>query len=175
VEVAIAMVQSSHEEAKRSISVLRPEYLGKSDLIEALCEYANRIIDGRSIQVRSCIKGRAVNIPLPIADAMFRIGEEAISNAIRHAKPSSILISLAFEGQTAALNIEDDGGGFTNDRSQIGLGIRGMEKRAWDIGASLEISSSVGDGTNVRIVVTINSHRTISQRLETVLDFVAGA
>jgi signal transduction histidine kinase len=106
---------------------------------------------------------------------MFRIGEEAISNAIRHAKPSSILISLAFEGQTVGLTLGDDGCGFTNDRSQVGLGIRGMEKRASDIGASLEISSSVGDGTSVRIVVTINPHRTISQRLETVLDFVAGA
>jgi signal transduction histidine kinase len=175
VEVAIAMVHSSHEEAKRNISALRPEYLGKSDLIEALCEYANRIIDGRSIHVSSCTKGRTVNIPLYIADAMFRIGEEAISNAIRHAKPSSILISLVFEGHTVGLTLGDDGCGFTNDRNQVGLGIRGMEKRAWDIGALLEISSSVGDGTSVRIVVTINPHRTISQRLETVLDFVAGA
>jgi signal transduction histidine kinase len=175
VEVAIAMVHSSHEEAKRSISALRPEYLGKSDLIEALSEYATRIIDGRSIQVSSCVKGRALNMPLHIADAMFRIGEEAISNAIRHAKPSSILILLVFEGQTVDLALRDDGCGFTNDRSQVGLGIRGMEKRARDIGALLEMSSSAGDGTSVRIVVTINSHRTILQRLETVLDFVAGA
>jgi signal transduction histidine kinase len=175
VEVAIAMVHSSHEEAKRSISALRPEYLGKSDLIEALCEYANRIIDGSSVRVSSCIKGRSINIPLPIADGMFRIGEEAISNSIRHAKPSSILISLVFEGQTVSLTLKDDGCGFTNDRSHVGLGIRGMEKRARDIGALLEKSSSVGDGTSVRIVVNINSHRTISQRLEAVLDFVAGA
>jgi signal transduction histidine kinase len=175
VDVAIAMVHSSHEEAKRSISALRPEYLGKSDLIEALCEYANRIIDGSSVRVSSCIKGRAINIPLHVADAMFRIGEEAIGNSIRHAKPSSILISLAFEGQTVSLTLKDDGCGFTNDRSYVGLGIRGMEKRARDIGALLETSSSVGDGTSVRIVVNINSHRTISQRLEAVLDFVAGA
>jgi signal transduction histidine kinase len=114
-------------------------------------------------------------MPLHIADAMFRIGEEAISNAIRHAKPSSILILLVFEGQTVDLALRDDGCGFTNDRSQVGLGIRGMEKRARDIGALLEMSSSAGDGTSVRIVVTINSHRTILQRLETVLDFVAGA
>jgi signal transduction histidine kinase len=175
IDVAIAMVHSSHEEAKRSISALRPDYLGKSDMVEALCDYANRIINGRSLSITSAVEGHPVNIPLDIADTIFRIGEEAISNAVRHAKASALSIVLAFEGRIVSLTIQDDGKGFSSDHSHVGLGIRGMEKRARDIGASLEIRSSTGRGTSVTIAATLSSPRTISQRLEAVLDFIAGA
>jgi signal transduction histidine kinase len=175
VEVALAMVHSSHEEAKRSIAALRPEYLGKSDLVEALSEYANRMIDGRSISVCHSVEGRPMSIPLHLADAMFRIGQEAISNAIRHARPLSISIVLAFEGDRVRLTLRDDGRGFPSHHSHVGLGLRGMEKRARNANASLQVSSAVGSGTTVTVSATITSHWTISQRLETILDFFAGA
>lgn len=175
VEVALAMVHSSHEEAKRSISALRPEYLGKSDLVEALCEYANRMIEGHSISVSSSVKGRQMSLPLHLADVMFRIGQEAISNSIRHAGTSSLFIVLAFEGDRVRLTLRDDGRGFRADRGHVGLGIRGMEKRARNANLLFQVSSVVGTGTTVTVVATIASRGTISQRLETVLDFLVGA
>ncbi|HEV2272786.1 MAG TPA: ATP-binding protein, partial [Acidobacteriaceae bacterium] len=175
VEVAIAMVHSGHEEAKRSISALRPEYLGKPDLPQALREYAARILDGRSISIHSSIQGRAVSIPLFLADAMFRIGQEAISNAIRHGRPSSISITLSFEGDRVRLTLRDDGKGFAAGQNHVGLGIRGMEARARNAGASLQVSSSAGSGTTVTVVASMTSRSTVSQRLETIFAFFAGA
>ena len=174
VEVAIAMVQSSHEEAKRSISALRPEYLGNADLIEVLCQYAHRAVYERSIKIISKVQGRSFTIPLPLADAMLRIGQEAISNAVRHADPESILISLMFQGERVIMILQDDGNGFVVDHNHVGFGIRGMEKRARNANAQLQVSSSSA-GTTVCVTATIASRWTMFQRIETILDFIGGA
>jgi signal transduction histidine kinase len=172
--MALAMVRSSHDEARRSIAVLRPAYLGKTDLLGSLCEYARHIIDDRSIAVESSTNGRALSIPLNVADTMFRIGQEAINNSIRHAKATTLTITLTFERDVVLLTIKDDGCGFAADIRHVGFGIRGMEKRARDAGTQLRITSSVANGTAVTISAQTRPHHTTAQRLEAAFRFILG-
>jgi signal transduction histidine kinase len=174
VEMALAMVRSSHDETRRSIALLRPAYLGKTDLPGSLCEYARQIIDDRSIAIESSTNGRALSIPLNLADTMVRIGQEAINNSIRHASASTLSITLTFERDVVSLIIKDDGCGFAADGRHVGFGIRGMEKRARDVGTQLRITSSVANGTTVTISAQIRPHRTMTKRLETAFRFILG-
>jgi signal transduction histidine kinase len=89
---------------------------------------------------------------LRIADTLFRIGQEAIANAVRHAHPATLIIRLKYNAHSACLEIEDDGLGFVQGGSQLGFGIRGMRRRAQSISAALQIDSNPGEGT--RIIIT---------------------
>ncbi len=174
IEMALTMVRSSHGEARRSIAALRPAYLGKTDLLESLCEYARHMIDDHSIAIKSYTNGRAFSIPLQVADTMFRIGQEAINNCIQHSNASTLTITLTFERDVVSLTIKDDGSGFAPDVGHVGFGIRGMEKRARDAGAQLQITSSAATGTAVTISAQTRPRRTLIQRFETAFRFIAG-
>jgi signal transduction histidine kinase len=173
IDIALAMVRSGHDEARRSIAALRPAYL-RTDLLGSLCGYARQIIDERSIAIESSTNGGAFSIPSNVTDTMFWIGKEAINNSIRHANASMLTIALAFERDVISLTIKDDGCGFASDIRHLGLGIRGMEKRARDAGAQLQVTSSIANGTAVTISAQIRRFRTLIQRLETAFQFIFG-
>ena len=86
---------------------------------------------------------------------MTRIGQEAITNAVRHADARRIRLDLRFEPGAIALCVADDGCGFDVDRVQSEAadhyGLVSMRERAEDIGAELEITSEKGRGTIVRL------------------------
>jgi signal transduction histidine kinase len=154
-DVALDMVRMSHQEAKRSIGALTPKSLGETGLMESLEDAARRLVDGGSISISTTILGDKRVIPLRVFDGLFRIGQEAVSNAIRHSHPSRILIALTFEKDELQLLVKDDGDGFSTDQQYQGFGTRGMEKRAEGIGGSLHIQSSPGAGTSVIVTVPL--------------------
>jgi signal transduction histidine kinase len=81
----------------------------------------------------------------------LRIGQEAIANAVRHADPRLLEISIAYEEHVVRLKVEDDGCGFVKSGGLLGFGLRGMRKRAAALYATLKISSSPGQGTCVEL------------------------
>ncbi|MGA8270291.1 MAG: histidine kinase [Candidatus Sulfotelmatobacter sp.] len=151
-DLASSLVRRSHEEAKRSIAALRPELLESAGLLQALEESARTMVAGGVIQVTAFTSGEASNIPVRISDTLFRIGQEALANAVRHAKPSTLMISLIYGEATLQLLVEDNGKGFVVDADSAGFGIRGMRKRADTISAELEIRSTPGQGTSVQAI-----------------------
>lgn len=151
-ELASTLVRHSHEEARRSIATLRIENLESEDILSALVLCARRMVEGGSVQVVSEKLGDHRSLPLRIADTLFRIGQEAIANAVRHAHPATLIIRLKYNAHSACLEIEDDGLGFVQGGSQLGFGIRGMRRRAQSISAALQIDSNPGEGT--RIIIT---------------------
>jgi signal transduction histidine kinase len=153
--LATDLVRTSHDEARRSISALRSETVEKLGLLRALDECAARIANGGPIEVRvqNLGGGDPTSIPPRIADALYRIGQEAIANAVRHADASKMVISLLHESTSWQLVIEDDGRGFPLGQDSASFGIRGMGKRAESIGAALDIRSSPGKGTSVQVRV----------------------
>jgi signal transduction histidine kinase len=153
--LATDLVRTSHDEARRSISALRSETVEKLGLLRALDECAARITNGGPMQVRvqNLGGGDSTSIPPRIADALYRIGQEAIANAVRHADASKMVISLLHEPAAWQLVIEDDGRGFPPGQDSASFGIRGMGKRAESIGAVLDIRSSPGRGTLVQVRV----------------------
>ena len=95
---------------------------------------------------------------------LYRIAQEALNNAIRHAKPSQVVVRLTREADGAAVSVEDDGKGFDHpaprhetDRAEMGgMGLRIMGYRAKMIGGNLEVRRRPGGGTIVTCTCPIS-------------------
>jgi len=150
-DVARDLVRHSHDEARRSIATLRPESIESVGLMSALHSCARRMVDGGSVRINVSESGDARPIPIRISDTFFRIGQEAIANAVRHARPTTLGILLIYEKSVVRLVVEDDGIGFTDSGDTVGFGVRGMRKRAEAISAIFQIVSPAGGGTRVQV------------------------
>jgi two-component system, NarL family, sensor histidine kinase UhpB len=89
---------------------------------------------------------------------VYRVAQEALSNAVRHAEAEHVHVDLHREGPSLALSVADDGRGFTFDQTGRGLGISGMRERALLIGGDFVIESRPGVGTRVRLLVPIEEN-----------------
>jgi len=150
-DLASSLVRRSHEEAKRSIAALRPELLESVGLVQALEQSAKSMVAGGAITITSFTSGEAHSIPVRTSDTLFRIGQEALANAVRHSNPTALFISLIYGEEALQLVVEDNGKGFIVDADSSGFGIRGMRKRADSISAELQIQSHPGRGTTVHV------------------------
>jgi hypothetical protein len=147
-DLASDLVRHSHQEARRSIATLRPESHSTGDLLAALERCAQKLVEGGSVKILTTSTGEAVAIPLRITDTLYRIGQEAIANVIRHAHSTQITISLDYTQTTICLTVADNGRGFLQGQRSEGFGVRGMRNRAAVISASFQIVTS-GEGTRV--------------------------
>ncbi len=146
-------------EARESILVLRNTALRPRALVDSLQDLANNTAKTKSVRTEFATTGR----PWPCAEELdlqlFRIGQEAVNNAIRHGQPELVRITLAFEADRIALTIVDDGRGFipedhdpANEDGEH-LGLLSMRERAARVRGHLAILSSPGHGTTVETVV----------------------
>ena len=158
-DTACDLVRTSREEARRSIAALRPELLESEGLLKALDQCARTMMDCGPIHTSTMSFGDVRSVPLRISDALFRIGREAITNAVRHGQPSEILISTFFETNALKLIVKDNGVGFPVGAQSFGFGIQGMGKRADAIAADLHISSAPEQGTTVEVVAPLPPRR----------------
>ena len=88
--------------------------------------------------------------------AVLRIAHEAIHNALRHARPEQVTVALAQDNGTLTVEVHDDGIGFEPSNTELRsrhLGLTSMEERARELGGRLQIHSSPGAGTTVRLEV----------------------
>ncbi len=150
-DLACDLVRHSHEEARRSIATLRPESLESIGLLPALDHCARKMVDGGSVQVVISSSGNSRPMSVRTSDALFKIGQEAIANAVRHASPTSLNIHLQHEKSQVHLVVEDNGVGFTAGGDSLGFGLQGMRKRADSISAVIGIVSTPGHGTRVEV------------------------
>jgi signal transduction histidine kinase len=171
-DMAMNLVRHSHEEARRSIATLRPESLESEDILLALDLSARRMVEGGSVQVVSRRVGDQRPLPLRIADTLYRIGQEAVANAVRHANPTVLTLQLKCSENLACLQIEDNGAGFVQDTGLLGFGIRGMRRRAHSISAAFQVQSKPGEGTRVQIDAPLPPRVTLATLPRLVLRYV---
>ena len=91
--------------------------------------------------------------------ALYRIVQEALANAVRHAGASHVKVSLRTGNAIVRAEIEDDGNGFTlvhgDGDGERGMGLVGMRERARNAGGSLKIDSAPGTGTRVSVELPV--------------------
>jgi signal transduction histidine kinase len=92
------------------------------------------------------------------ADHVFRIAQEALTNALKHGRSHHIVVSLSEHGNRTVLSIDDDGVGFTRGAKSEGMGLRIMRHRAGLVGGTLDLSTRPGGGTRVRCRVPHSLH-----------------
>lgn len=145
------MVRAGHQEARRNIAAMRPGDLEQLGLAKALELAAHSIVQGGSIRISTSVTGEPRQLPLRVADTLYRIGQEAIANAVRHGHPQNITLRLTYARPSVRLVVRDDGDGFPVDQEAAGFGIRGMLRRAESINANFRIHSRPGYGTTVYV------------------------
>ena len=95
-------------------------------------------------------------MPAKVANDLLRIGQEALTNAVRHANARQITLTLDFEPRAVRLAVNDNGCGLTAASSEPGtggFGLRGMRARANALHADLRIHSAPGAGTTITLTV----------------------
>ncbi len=149
------MVRMSQGDLRRSIWNLRSRELETFDLSKALLVSGNRIAETTGIRVDIETKGQVRPLPEVIEENVLRIGQEAITNAVKHSDANCIKIALDFGEQNVALEVKDDGKGFEPENcpgpNDGHFGLLGMSERAKRFGGQIRISSAPGDGTSVRV------------------------
>jgi signal transduction histidine kinase len=86
------------------------------------------MVSDNSVAVEAFTKGKYRQIPLKLTDVLFRVGLEAIANAVRHARANHIKVTAEYTIHTLTLTVEDDGIGFALDEEEAG------ERRGFDSG-----------------------------------------
>lgn len=154
------LVQQCHSEIRRSIWNLRSVALENFDLGEALHRTVQSLFLGSQTRVEMHRQPGEIKIPHLIGDNLLRIGQEAMTNASKHAGASVLRIELQTTDNRVLLAVCDDGSGFhpanAPDGSTGHFGLMGMEERAERIGGKLDITSLPGKGTTVRVEVSLD-------------------
>ena len=155
VERAIELAQFGLSEARRSAFGFQPSVIEEFGLVRAMEKLVERSnIPGR-VRCELDLKGVGVveNLPPAIQEDLLRIGQEAISNAVRHAKPTAVRVSLCADATNLVLKVADDGSGIANPEGagRDGFGLSNMQVRAENMGAHFEIQTVVGQGTIIAV------------------------
>jgi signal transduction histidine kinase len=134
-----------------------------------LKEGAERLSDGSHLRITTTLAGRSTPLPLEITDALFRIGQEAVSNAIQHAECSELNLVLRVSKREVQLSIQDNGRGFSEREVAGGLGIAGMRSRAAKIRGRFDLKAEPGAGTTITVTASLPLARGLLYRLHAIL------
>jgi signal transduction histidine kinase len=160
-ELARSMVAHCQAEARRIIWDLRDT----NEVTNVLSQALSRTLSSNHIQgaidTTLDVEGEEVRLAPGCVHHLVCIGQEAVSNAIRHAECSRIVVRLKYDSEALSLSIRDDGHGFLpSDRSASlrgHFGIPVMEERARKLGGTFRIQTSAGVGTEVTVKVSFDA------------------
>lgn len=150
--------------ARQSVWALYPAATDYADLAQLLYESLEAMSRNTATQIEVNVHGTPYPLPTFMSMNLLRIGQEALTNALKHAQAQSITIDLTYEGnpqteRSILLNICDDGCGFmppmAPDAINGGFGLVSMSERCNRIGAQLSITSAMGEGTQVSVEASL--------------------
>jgi signal transduction histidine kinase len=157
-DVAQQLVGESLEEARNSIWNMRSQVLETGDLASALNGILKQMADGTGLETQCEINGRARRLSPVIENNLLRVGQEAITNATRHAAAGLIKVTLDFDDKQFRLVVQDNGRGFDPAQpptSNGGFGLVGMRERATELNGELLVNSTPGGGTRISLNVPL--------------------
>jgi signal transduction histidine kinase len=160
VERATELAQFGLAEARRSSFSLQPTTIEESGLIDAL----QKLVERSNVPGRLQCNFRSTGVleeglPARIQQELLRITQEAISNAVRHAKPTVVSVTLRWEPPNLILKVTDNGTGISivSLEKSEGFGLRNMRARATQIDGKLDVQTATGHGTSIVLTVPISS------------------
>ena len=151
------LARESLREARRSVQALRPQALEGKQLSEALKDLVKKMTAGTTVKAEFTSQGEQQKLPPEWETNLLRIGQEVLTNVLRHARASEFNVLLVFDSREIRLNLRDDGCGFDPKRRHEGFGLQGMRERAEGMGGQLSIESANGKGTMISIVLPLAS------------------
>jgi two-component system NarL family sensor kinase len=155
VTAALGLSRKGLEEARRSVLDLRAAPLEGRTLPAALAALAAEAGSGTVIFELEPSAASLAALPPAVEIGLYRIAQEALQNALRHAAAARILIRLEASPERVRLTIEDDGRGFVTGEAGGRFGLVGMRERARLLNGSFEIASSPGAGTRINAEIPL--------------------
>jgi signal transduction histidine kinase len=145
-------------EMRALILELQPGALAEEGLVAALAKLAAALSAREGLVIE--VDGPDGHLPLgpEVEEQLYRLGQEALANVVKHARASSATVRIAAAGGTVAVEVSDDGRGF--DPATVGpehFGLRSMRGRVADLGGRLDVTSAPGGGTVLRVEVPARS------------------
>jgi len=157
-DVAEELVRHSLEEARNSIWNMRPQVLETRSLSGALNSILEKLSEGILRETHLDVTGQERRLAAIIETNILRIGQEAIANAVNHARANAIHVKLHFGEKDFSLTVSDDGKGFDPNNpppSKGGFGLVGMRERASALNGKLTIHAAPNQGTQVNLWVPL--------------------
>jgi signal transduction histidine kinase len=147
--------QQALKEMRLLIYELRPPMLEQEGLVGAL-QHRLDAVEGRVGMATQLLAGETIELPRQIEEELYRIGVEALNNALKYAKATLVIVSISADQERIQLAVIDNGAGFDLRiaEGRGGLGIIGMRERAEKLGGVLEVISAPGEGTSVRVTLS---------------------
>lgn len=162
--MARMMARHSQAEAKRSVADLRADKLDITDLPSAVEELLQPLISTQAqTQFRFEVRGTPRRLEGIVEHHLLRIGQEAVTNAVRHANAKKIQVLIGYSDAEVVVEVEDDGCGFSVNAplafSSGHFGLLGFKERANKLQGCLRIESQPGNGTIIAITVPLRGNK----------------
>src|SRR5437899_265881 len=153
---ASELARRSLNEARRSVHALRPEALQRDNFWEALKGIVKNTTAGTALHTTFELRRRLRELPVVWEENLLHIGQEALTNALKYARPRNFETRLICNTKELRLELRDDGGGFKINGRHDGFGLAGMRERVEQMGGQLKVTSSRGKGTKVIVTLPYN-------------------
>lgn len=146
--------QQALREMRLLIHELRPPILEQDGLLGALHQRLDAVERRAGVEAR-LLTDEIVELPADVEAGLYRIAQEALNNALRHAHAANIVVRITSTNGRIALEVEDDGQGFDPTAIDVsaGMGLANMRHRAEELGGRVEIQSGPGQGTVVKVEI----------------------
>jgi signal transduction histidine kinase len=175
-EIALDQADSLLNEARERVTDLRTTGID-SDVVQAFTHAGEDLFRGTSIQFSVVNSGRPLPLMHSVADDIFRIGREALTNASLHARAKSVEIEITFEPDQFRLRVRDDGVGISAEIVKKGarpnhFGLQGMRERAERLGGRLEIWGRASAGSEIDLKIPAKTaYRDLQRRARWIPSF----
>ena len=146
------IAQQALREMRLLVYQLRPLVLKREGLVGALQQRIDAVEKRAGVDARLFVEGLR-ELPPEVEDGLYRIGQEALNNALKHAAPTAVTVRVQADGRGVVLEVHDDGCGFEPGRvaDEGGMGLANMRQRAERLGGCFSVVSAPGAGTTVRV------------------------
>jgi signal transduction histidine kinase len=154
-ELARGFMRQSQLELRRSIWDLRSRELEQFDVATALLHTSQQIAAGTQLRVELETDGDSHALPEIIEENLLRIGQEALTNVVKHSGATLATIRLGFAAKAVTLTVKDNGSGLVSEKvtvhSDKHFGLLGMAERSKRLGGRFSVMSAPGEGTTVTV------------------------
>ncbi|MFC4812018.1 sensor histidine kinase [Paenibacillus sp. GCM10023250] len=158
-----SQVRSGIEEIRKIIFNLRPMALDDLGLVPTLRKYIQDYEEKNKIRTRFETFGKELRLPSAMEAAIYRMVQEAFSNAFKHANPTYVTLEMTYQAQMVKIVVKDNGVGFhpgrieSKAKNSAHFGLIGMRERVELLEGRMEIESAINEGTKITIHIPINA------------------
>jgi signal transduction histidine kinase len=144
--------QQALREMRLLVYELRPLVLRREGLVGAIQQRLDAVEKRAGIDATLVIQGQ-LDISADLEEGLYRIAQEALNNALKHAAASNVYVRIYADAECVALQVEDNGKGFETDTADRGggLGLASMRQRAEKLGGTVTVTSCQGEGTTLEV------------------------